>query len=182
MRTREGFERLSIFIAELRFPFGSEPQVEGHAKVHFRSSLARYRSDAFDSLALCMPELREKIRNVPSYLAKFLDCVHAARTPAKLVASLSMHMHPSCSLAKDAWGPVHRKIVYRSDPYTLYQMRTPSISLVDDGTSGDDSHAFGLPADVYERIVRWGGHEVPLDQVACLIDIVLAPMYTRARS
>lgn len=95
-----------------RYGFASERRVEGgHSKVHLRGSLARCRTEAFDSLALRIPDVRRRLKMDPSFLPALLECIEAARTPKKLVASLSLSAHEAVSWAKDVWGPIYRKVI-----------------------------------------------------------------------
>ena len=60
-------------------------------------------------------------------MASLADCLMKGRSPAKVVSALHLQNHPSCLLAKSAWDPIYRKIVYHSDPYSLHSAPRPPL-------------------------------------------------------
>ena len=77
---------LSLFVAELRFGWSSERLVEGgHASVNLRAARSRNRTEAYDSLGLRLPELKQLLENDADALHVFLECLEQARTPKQLV-------------------------------------------------------------------------------------------------
>ena len=126
----QGLTSLVSFIAQLRFGFSSERRVEGgHSRVNLRGLLARSRSEAFDSLGLRIQEIKGHMQKDKEFLPALLDCLDAARTPRRLIAELGLSSHPSCKLAVHGWDPIYRKIVYHSDPHSMYHAQRPALQL-----------------------------------------------------
>ena len=121
---------LAGFLGELFFGFAAERLVErGHAVIHQHGWAARRRSEAYDSLALRLPEIKRKIGSEDKFLPVLLETLSAGRTPAMLVKELGLSLHASVRLAKDNWDPIHRKIVYRSDPHSLFHAGVPDLDV-----------------------------------------------------
>ena len=119
-------DTLAAFMGSLRFAWGTERRVEGgHAQVNMLTLSRRHRHEATDSLALRLGEIKKVLSS--DSVTVFLECVQAARSPQKLIQSLGMGKHPSCRLAKSSWDPIYRKIVYHSDPVSLYSTQQPEL-------------------------------------------------------
>jgi hypothetical protein len=92
---------LEIFIAELRFAHGFERQIEGgHAVIQRRAAGARHRGEAWDSLALRMPELKRALEVDAHFLEHLAVFLQKARNPKMLVESLGLKEHPALSECK----------------------------------------------------------------------------------
>ena len=117
---------LASFLAEVRFGYAGERLVEaGHAIVKTASAKAGRRAEAFDSLAVRQPDLR---RAVETDVELFMQCLSEARNPRKLVRCLGLEKHPGCqTVERQSWSPLYRKIVYRSDPWSLYRLPLPEM-------------------------------------------------------
>ena len=123
---RRMLEKLSQFLGSLRFAWGTERRVEGgHAQVNMFTQGRRNRTEATDSLVLRLGEIKRVLTSAD--VVDFLQCVQAARNPQRLVASLGLRRHPSCLLAKSAWDPIYRKVVYHADPLSLYNRNPPEL-------------------------------------------------------
>ena len=119
-------ENLEFFTASFRFAWGTERKVEGgHAQVNIYASGRRNRTEATDSLALRLSEIKRILSS--SDVTAFLECVQVARSPQKLVSQLGLARHPSCRLAKNGWDPIYRKTVYHADPLSLYNRDPPAL-------------------------------------------------------
>ena len=119
-------ENLEFFTASFRFAWGTERKVEGgHAQVNMYASGRRNRTEATDSLALRLSEIKRILSS--SDVTAFLECVQVARSPQKLVSQLGLARHPSCRLAKNGWDPIYRKTVYHADPLSLYNRDPPAL-------------------------------------------------------
>ena len=119
-------DNLELFFATFQFAWGTERKVEGgHAQVNMYAGGRRNRTEATDSLALRMSEIKRMLQSQD--VTAFLECVQVARNPRKLVSQLGLARHPSCSLAKSGWDPIFRKIVYHADPLSLYSQRTVKL-------------------------------------------------------
>lgn len=119
-------DNLDFFISSFRFAWGTERKVEGgHAQVNMYAGGRRNRTEATDSLALRLFEIKRVL--VSADVTSFLECVQVARNPQKLVAKLGLARHPSCSFAKSGWDPIFRKIVYHADPFSLYNASRPEL-------------------------------------------------------
>ena len=119
-------ENLKEFLGSMLFAWGTERKVEGgHAQVKMLAGSRRNRTEATDSLALRLAEIRLVLTS--SDITAFLECVQAARSPRKLVARLGLERHPSCRLARSNWDPIYRKIVYHADPLSLYDRNPPQL-------------------------------------------------------
>lgn len=119
-------DNLDFFISSFRFAWGTERKVEGgHAQVNMYAGGRRNRTEATDSLALRLSEIKRVL--VSADVTSFLDCVQVARNPQKLAAKLGLARHPSCSFAKSGWDPIFRKIVYHVDPFSLYSASRPDL-------------------------------------------------------
>ena len=115
-------QELFRFAAELRFGWSSERCVEGgHALIHVRGSMARRHTEAYDSLSLRLPQIKEALQNDQTFLPSLLSCLESARTPARLFARLGFSQHPSASLAKDGWDPIYRKHLQERSAYSVPQ-------------------------------------------------------------
>ena len=119
-------DNLTGFIGSMLFAWGTERKVEGgHAQVKMLAGSRRNRTEAADSLALRLVEIKRVLAS--SDVTAFLECAEAARNPRKLVACLGLQRHPSCRLAKSNWDPIYRKIVYHADPIALYDQNPPRL-------------------------------------------------------
>ena len=118
------------FVARYRFGVCAERLVEaGHAYVHTKTGAARNRSEAYDSITVRSPDLEAAIKRGE----EFLDCLMLARSPKLLLTNLGLASHPSASLAKSGWDPIYRKIIYHSDPHSLYRAEMPPLHVSDSG-------------------------------------------------
>ncbi len=97
----------------------------GHAQVNMYAGGRRNRTEATDSLALPLSEIKRVL--VSADVTSFLECVQVARNPQKVVAKLGLARHPSCRFAKIGWDPIFRKIVYHADPFSFYNASRPSL-------------------------------------------------------
>ena len=122
---------LGIFIAGLRFCHAVERRVEGgHAKVLRRGRSATQHTEAFDSLALRISEITEKLDSNPDFLQELSDVIDRARSPKELVGILGFKNHPACcDVQLHSWDKLYRQIVYRADMQTLYHIKPPSLAL-----------------------------------------------------
>lgn len=112
----------------LRFGFAVESQIEGgHALANRRSAFVSHRSEAFDSLALRMCEIRRRLEADSSFIKELATLLDSARSPKILVKQLGMEMHPVALAATSAWDKVYRKIVYRSDPVSVHAEPVPEL-------------------------------------------------------
>jgi hypothetical protein len=141
------FEHLPVFVVGFKFGWASERAVEGgHAHVNLRAASNRYRTEAYDSLVLRLPVFQKRCEDDPSLMASLADCLMKGRSPAKVVSALHLQNHPSCRLAKSAWDPIYRKIVYHSDPYSLHSApRPPLHTKKPPGPPASGSPVPGLP-------------------------------------
>ena len=130
-------EELQMFVARLRFGSASERGVEaGHAIVNRRASGARCRTEAFDSLSMRYPEIRANAHHDSLFLESLIASVDYCRSPCKAVEALGLSRHPSIPPKAHAWDAIYRRIVYHSDPATLYAAPLPFT--VSKGDDGDD--------------------------------------------
>ena len=119
-------DKLPQFLGSLRFAFGTERRVEGgHAQVNMWTQGRRNRTEATDSLALRMSEIKCILSS--DSVTDLLECIQVARNPQRLITKLGLQRHPSCSLAKHAWDPIYRKVVYHADPHSLYDRNPPQL-------------------------------------------------------
>ena len=131
---------LARLTSELRFGFSAERLVEGgHAYVHKRSTAARCRTEAYDSLTLRIGEMKTMMLNNPEFVRHLMDAVSVARTPRALASTLGFRQHPSCQTAKGPWDIAFRKVVYRADVHSLF--RTPALQT--DNAPGPDAFHVG---------------------------------------
>lgn len=115
------------FISSLKFGFSVERQVEGeHAALHHGYSKARRHSEAYDSLLRRLPEIKEVLL-LDKGLEQMCTFLDLARSPRRAAAALGMEAHPAQEQATSGWHPMFRRMIYRSDPHTLYGPR-PHIS------------------------------------------------------
>ena len=116
--------------------------------MHLNAAGARSRTEAYDSLCLRLPELKHALLTDAAFFNRFVEALQLARTPRKIMKTLGLSEHPSCKLAVRAWDPMFRKIVYHSDPWSLYHSRPdvvcvqngppPPAPLADAGRDGQD--------------------------------------------
>lgn len=126
--TLEDNSELEHFIAMLRFGFAVERLFEGgHALVNRGSALASHRSEAFDSLALRMCDIRRRLEADSGFIKELTTLLDSARSPNILVKQLGMEMHPAALADTSAWDKVYRRIVYRSDPVTVHAEPAPEL-------------------------------------------------------
>ena len=117
---------LRRFMAELRFGYNAERLAEGgHALVQRATHAARNRTEAFDSLALRLPEVKLSILNDQTTFTALLDAIVRVRTPAAAIRQLGLDQHPMYACVSNAWDPLHRKIIYRSDTHSMFHSRPP---------------------------------------------------------
>ena len=142
---------LSLFVAELRFGWSSERLVEGgHASVNLRAARSRNRTEAYDSLGLRLPELKQLLENDADALHVFLECLEQARTPKQLVETMGLKLHPSFSLGTWPWDSIFRKIIYHSDPFTLYKSARAALQ-----TSDGSAPPSGTGAPTATQLFHW---------------------------
>ena len=92
----EDLPELELAIANMRCGFAVERRVEGgHALVNRRSALASRRSEAFDSLALRMLEIRQRLEADPGFIKELAMALARARSPKLRVRCHGMTAHPS---------------------------------------------------------------------------------------
>eukprot|EP00969_Alexandrium_andersonii_P026937 1175091-Alexandrium_andersonii.AAC.1 len=73
--------RLVEFVSRLRWGFNAERAVEGgHAMINIRTSAARCRTEAYDSVALRFHDLPSA---VDEDAQTFVDCITIGRSPKK---------------------------------------------------------------------------------------------------
>ena len=129
------FPMLVTFAGAIMFAFASERMVEGgHATVNLRTTIARNRTEAYDSLTLRLHKVSDKIIDDPDFFSTLADLLSEARNPKKAITQLYLQNHPSCRLANTAWDRIYRKIVYRSDPHSLHNSQRPPVQV----TNPDD--------------------------------------------
>lgn len=135
---------LASYLGELRFAYTAERLVEGsHAMVHRAVMPAPSHSAPYVSFSKRVGEIRAALGDGTEALAAFAQLLHMARSPAKALKQLNLSDHPSCRHVKSNRDPIHWKIVYRCDPYSLYTQARPEIP--DDGQppdAGSHQHCF----------------------------------------
>ena len=62
-----------------------------------------------------------------------VEVLQIGRSPQKLVKILGLSDHQSLAGVKHPWDKIFRKVVYHSDPHSLYRSRAPTISTYDPG-------------------------------------------------
>eukprot|EP00971_Amphidinium_carterae_P352692 6492704-Amphidinium_carterae.2 len=116
---------LHTYLASFYFGNASERRVEGgHALIHLRSTHARHRSEAFDSLALRLPEIRRGLSGKhkdQNMMPQLLHALQLGRTPRSMAEHLGLGRHASVSGIQTGWDREYRRVVYRADDYTLYK-------------------------------------------------------------
>ena len=106
-----------------------ERRVEGaHAFLKRRAAHATRRTEAFDSLTLRLPELKEALQQ-PGFASEFVALLEQARSPHRLVQCLGMINHPTCKQVCHTWDRLYRKVVYHADMFTLYNQPLPSMDV-----------------------------------------------------
>ena len=132
-------ENLELFVASFRFAWGTERKVEGgHAQVHMYAAGRRNRTEATDSLALRLAEIKKVLTSEDT--TSFIKCIQVARNPQKLIAQLGLSRHPACALAKHGWDRIYRKVVYHADPYSLYNRQQPALYVSKEPVRAHDRH------------------------------------------
>ncbi|CAE7235205.1 unnamed protein product [Symbiodinium sp. CCMP2456] len=132
-------ENLELFVASFRFAWGTERKVEGgHAQVHMYAAGRRNRTEATDSLALRLGEIKRVLTSEDT--TSFIECIQVARNPQKLIARLGLSRHPACALAKHGWDRIYRKVVYHADPYSLYNRQQPVLYISKEPVRAHDRH------------------------------------------
>ena len=129
---------LHTICAELLFGWSAERLVErGHATIERKATHAPFRSEAYDSLSLRMPQLihdlnKEEAEGQATLWLRLGGALDQWRNPKQMLASLGLHRHPSIYRSHlHSWDKLYRKVLYHADPISLYRMRTP-IDLDDD--------------------------------------------------
>ena len=74
-----------------------------------------------------------------TFLRDMMECLSIARTPRKLIFELGFQDHPSCCHARTGWDKMYRKVVYHSDPHTLFHAPRPDVRI----SPGDDGQPPG---------------------------------------
>ena len=82
-----------------------------------------------------------------------------ARTPKRLVSALFLQEHKSCQLATSSWDAIYRKVIYRSDPISLFATAPLKVELVDVSPAAGElcGRAKEEPRDGLARDVVAGG-------------------------
>ena len=134
---------LCVFVAELKFASLSERPVEAvHSGVHRRGLPARRHSVAFQSFHMRFPELREDVQLQGKLLMELPKLWRHVKNFKQCSSSLGLGMHPT--LAREyrlnRWdrAPVHSKVIYHADGYTLYRSPEPLVEVDGPGGGEDD--------------------------------------------
>ena len=130
-KSLEELPGLELFIAQFRWGFSSARRVEiPHGQFKLEMNRSRHRTQASDSLVLRMPELRKEILapGCSETMKKFVTILEGIRSPKACARALGLGNHPELSRAGlHAWCSIFRKVIYRSDPYTLSHAPTAGI-------------------------------------------------------
>lgn len=117
------------FVGELKFAYAVERLVEGdHARTSRAFKHAPSHSDAFDSLARRMHEIRAVLDDEAGF-KELCDLIAEARNPKHLVSLLGLEAHPALADIAHAWDPAFQKVIYRADAYSLHSMQIPKLRL-----------------------------------------------------
>ena len=136
-------------LVQFRFAQVVERRVEGgHARVLRRGRISSLRSEAYDSLAIRMPEIVSRLELDPGFLEQMAEVLDHGRSPKAMVMQLGLGRHPAVLEAVEAgthqWSRVWRQVAYRGDAHTLYHTSAPAIttrSLQDDDPTIDEVDA-----------------------------------------
>lgn len=119
----EDLTELELFITKLKFGFAVERRIEGgHARITRRVAVGTHRNEVLDSLAVRTPEIKAKLEKDPGFIKELASILNTIRSPKLVTRQLGMALHPALVQAGNihAWDKLYRRVVYRSDPLTVY--------------------------------------------------------------
>eukprot|EP00959_Pyramimonas_sp_CCMP1952_P161631 3379876-Pyramimonas_sp.AAC.1 len=116
--------KLPLCFASLKFGHCSERKIEGgHAQINIKTAGKRYRTEAFDSLALRWNKYEAMLNNSDgdAVLKDMSLYPQKGSNPKMMLGALGLRLHTGTRVAKQNWDPIYRKILYRSDPWSKYR-------------------------------------------------------------
>ena len=102
-------------------------------QIHKSIALAPNHSLAFVSLRRRMKEIESLLETRPALLLSLARDLDKSRSPALVLSHLGLSSHPSTVHITDRRDPMHGKIVYHADSFTLYTMQPPPVLPADHG-------------------------------------------------
>lgn len=122
--------RLMALVGELKFGYCVERLVEGdHARTSRAFKHAPTHSEAFDSLARRMSEIKDVLATAPGFDA-ICDLITRMKNPKGAVRLLGLADHPALGANLHAWDPLFSKVVYRADPQSLHVTELPQMQIM----------------------------------------------------
>ena len=98
-----------------------------------RIALAPNHSCPYVSLGRRIKSIEKLLVDDPEQLRDLAAFADLVNTPAKALKALDFHRHPATSRIRTGRDPLHAKIIYHADPWTLYSSTPPVIPPRNDG-------------------------------------------------
>ena len=137
---------LELFVAKRRFMHGVERRIEAaHAMINRKASGARRRAEAWDSLAMRMPEIRRRLDCDPAFIDELAMLLSEGRSPKRLGERLGFAQHPAVANAESSWSAQFRRAIYHCDYHTLFH--TDMLQLQKPAPPGPPARAPAYVAD-----------------------------------
>ena len=134
---------LAPFVGRYRFGYSNENPCEAqHAYLNRTTAYLYNRTEAYDSLVLRMPFFRSLMqdgglkRSSEQVALGLAECLHAARNPKTLIATLGVQNHDGIQQQQEElhpWNSVYREVLYCNDEYSLHHMPSPDIEVMHGG-------------------------------------------------
>ena len=162
-----GMEELCGYIGKLRIIRTNErPGEEQHAKVHKKGMGRHYHTEQFMSYGLRSPEIAAEINASPDTVSELAFFTELACNPQKAAAALGITGHPAVTAVESqvdrrsrrSRDPIFGKVIYHTDPYTLYSAAAPLLEFGDDDDDDPDSCAPDKAGDTPGDVAYVGPH------------------------
>ena len=153
---------LASFVGSYRFAYSNETPCEAqHAYVNRTTAYLYNRTEAYDSLVLRIPFFRSLMqdgglkRNSEQVVLSLVECLHTARNPKTLIATLGLQNHHSLQQRWEElhpWNSLYREVLYCNDEYTLHHLPSPDIEVMHGGP--DQLACPRLESDIFLEVQR----------------------------